>query len=379
MNTLPDRTPCEDQGPCEDQVPREDTPPREDPRPRDADLPPAIAGPAAWKGPDMAARPELWLQELPADEVAELEAAALSIGPVPPAELAGWPAARFPLPRLGPRLVRLRAEVLHGRGFALLRGLPVARWRQQHGPAFAEAAFLGLGLHLGRPRPQNAAGDLLGHVRDMGLRSDDPNVRIYQTAERQTFHTDSADIVGLLCLQPARAGGHSALVSSVTLWNELRARAPHLAAALLQPLATDRRGEVPPGAQPYFEIPVFNWHAGLMSAIYQRQYIDSAQRFAQAPRLTAGQVQALDLLDALAEDPSLHFHMTLQAGDVQLVHNHTLLHDRTAFTDWPEPQRRRHLLRLWLAPQDARPLPAVFAQRYGSVVPGERGGVMRAG
>ena len=71
--------------------------------------------------------------------------------------------------------------------------------------------------------------------------------------------------------------------------------------------------------------------------------------------------------------------MRLEPGDIQLVHNHTLLHDRTAFTDWPEPERRRHLLRLWLAPDDARPLPEVFAQRYGTVVAGRRGGVTAKG
>jgi len=120
---------------------------------------------------------------------------------------------------------------------------------------------------------------------------------------------------------------------------------------------------------------VFNWHAGLMTAIYQRQYIDSAQRFADAPRLDATWCEALDRFDALANDPALNFHMRLAPGDIQLVHNHTLLHDRTAFEDHPEPHRRRHLLRLWLAPEDARPLPAIFAERYGSVEPGRRGGV----
>jgi hypothetical protein len=232
-----------------------------------------------------------------------------------------------------------------------------------------------MGTHFGAARTQNAQGHLLGHVRDLGLRSDDPNVRIYQTAERQTFHTDSCDIVGLLCLQVAKSGGDSALVSSNTIWNEMRRRRPDLAALLLQPVATDRRGEVPAGEQPFFTIPVFNWHEGGMSAIYQRQYIESAQRFEDAPRLDERWHEALDLLDELANDPALNFLMTLQRGDIQLVHNHTLLHDRTAFENWPQPERQRHLLRLWLAPDDARPLPAVFAQRFGSVVPGSRGGV----
>ena len=336
----------------------------------DSDLPPALHGRAAWVGPAMAARGD-WLEHFSAAEVAELEIAATALAHDGSASAAPKSSA-VPLPRLAPRLARIRAEVLRGRGFVLLRGLPVQRWPRR----LSEQAFTVLGTHLGRALSQNAQGDVLGHVRDMGLASSDPRVRIYQTAERQTFHTDSCDIVGLLCLQVAREGGESALVSSNTLWNEMRRRRPDRARVMLEPVATDRRGEVPPGCKPYFEIPVFNWYAGEMSAIYQRQYIDSAQRFADAPRLSSAHVQALDLFDALANDPALHFLMRLQPGDVQLVHNHTLLHDRTAFTDAPEPERRRHLLRLWLAPTDARALPPVFAQRYGSVAPGLRGGVV---
>lgn len=333
------------------------------------ELPPELTGPAVWQGPAMAARGD-WIELLSTTEIAEIGAAAAPMADSD-ADIATLRAADFVLPTLAPRLARIRAEVLRGRGFALLRGLPVNRWPLR----LAATAFYGLGLHIGHPVSQNAAGHVLGHVKDLGLRSDDPQVRVYQTAERQTFHTDSCDVVGLLCLQTAHKGGDSALVSSGMLWNELRRRAPDLAHLLLQPLATDRRGEVPPGAAPFFTIPVFNWHEGLMSAIYQRQYIDSAQRFADAPRLTQAHVRALDLLDAMTDDPALHFLMRLERGDIQLVHNHTLLHDRTAFTDAPDPDRRRHLLRLWLAPDDARPLPPVFAQRYGSVLPGRRGGV----
>jgi hypothetical protein len=155
----------------------------------------------------------------------------------------------------------------------------------------------------------------------------------------------------------------------------MRRRRPDLAALLFEPLATDRRGEVPPGARPWFEIPVFNWFAGRLSTIYQRQYIDSAQRFAAAPRLTPAHIEALDLFDTLANDPTLMMTMALQPGDLQFVHNHVLLHDRTAFEDWPERERRRHLLRLWLAPPTARALPPVYAQRYGNVEPGRRGGI----
>ena len=331
----------------------------------------AFHHPSVWRGPDMMRRDD-WIVHLDPADCAELEAALAQVK----ARGIGIPALSkkdFPIPGLARKLAGILAELEDGRGFALLRGLPVAEW----GLRKSAIAFFGLGAHLGAARSQNAQGHLLGHVRDLGLSSDDPKVRIYQTAERQTFHTDSADLVGLLCLQAARSGGLSALVSSVTLYNELRRRRPDLAPWLFQPVATDRRGEVPPGCQPWFEIPVFNWFAGQLSAIYQRQYIHSAARFAgQAPMLSDAHREALDLLDALTDDPALHLMMALAPGDIQFVHNHSLLHDRTAFTDWPEPERRRHLLRLWLAPAAARPLPPVYAQRYGSLQPGARGGVM---
>ncbi len=337
------------------------------------DLPDEITGPSAWYGPQVATRTD-WIHLLSDEELAEIDLATRRVGErgLEPATLRR---EDFPLPTLGPRLRRILTEVLEGRGFVLLRGLPVQDWGHRR----SALAFLGLGLHLGNLRSQNAQGHLLGHVRDQGLSSKDPNVRIYQTRERQNYHTDSCDVVGLLCLHPARFGGLSSLVSTVTVFNELRRRRPNLARVLFQPIETDRRGEVPSGQKPYIRIPVFNWHAGLLTTKYHRPYIESARRFADVPPLTAAQTEALDAFDALAEDPALHFFMEFRAGDVQLVHNHTLLHDRTAFEDWPEPERRRHLLRLWLAPAEARPLPAVFAARYGSVVPGERGGIQLPG
>ena len=247
------------------------------------------------------------------------------------------------------------------------------RWTRRE----AAIAFLVIGVHLGNLRMQNAEGHLLGHVKDLGRSSDDPNTRIYQTRERQTHHTDSCDVVGLLCLHAAKSGGLSSLVSSTTIFNEMRRRRPDLLRVLLDPIETDRRGEVPEGCKPYFTIPVFNYHDGLVSAIYQRQYIESARRFPGVPPLSPLQIEALDLLDELANDPKLNLMMELQPGDIQLVHNHTILHDRTAFEDYPEPERKRHLLRLWLAPPGARSLPEVYAERFGSITRGDRGGVCR--
>ncbi len=335
------------------------------------ELPPEQVGAAAWYGPEISKRSD-WMVPLAAADVAEVEKATRALVERN-VDIAAITARDFPLPTLGAKLTaRVDEEVLNGRGFLLLRGLPVERWSMRE----SATAFFGLGAHLGSARSQNGKGHVLGHVQDLGLDVKDPNVRIYQTHERQTYHTDSCDIVGLLCLKTAKSGGLSALVSSTTIFNEMRRRRPDLLKLLFQPLATDRRGEVPEGQKPYFEIPVFNWHKGYLTAIYQRQYIDSAQRFPDAPRLTPQQVEALDMFDQLANDPALNMFMEFKPGDVQLVHNHTMLHDRTDFEDWPEPERRRHLLRLWLAASGARPLPEVFAQRYGSIAIGDRGGII---
>jgi hypothetical protein len=337
----------------------------------DTTLPPEIRDASVWYGPEVAQQTD-WIVRLSETEIAEVEQAVRNLDG---AHLAALSASDVLLPTLGSRLQDMVAEVLNGRGFVLIKRLPVDRWTRRE----AAMAFLAIGVHLGKLRMQNAVGHVLGHVKDLGRSSSDPNTRIYQTRERQTHHTDSCDVVGLLCLRAAKAGGLSSLVSSTTIFNEMRRRRPDLLSVLLRPIETDRRGEVPEGSKPYFNLPVFNYHDGLVSAIYQRQYIESARRFPGVEPLSKLQVEALDLFDELANDPKLNLMMELKPGDIQLVHNHTILHDRTAFEDYPEPERKRHLLRLWVAPPGARRLPEVYAERFGSITPGDRGGVVVAG
>ena len=331
-----------------------------------------VTGPSAWTGPDLLKRPEEWTYRLSHDEIAEIEAAAASVRG---RDIATIGRSDFRLPTLGPVLERLRDEVLNGRGFVLIRGLPVENRPIETGAA----AYWGIGTYFGSARSQNASGHVLGHVRDLGLSSKDPNVRIYQTTERQNFHTDSCDIVALLCLKTAKSGGLSSLTSSMTVYNAMATRRPDLVWRLFKPMPTDRRGEVPEGKRPWFDTPIYSHHQGLLSAIYAPHYVRSSQRFPEAPRLSAEDVAALDAFDALAEDAELRLDMEFRPGDMQFVHNHTVLHDRTAFEDWPEPERKRHLLRLWLAAPGARPLPPAYAERYGSVEVGNRGGIVCKG
>ena len=334
-------------------------------------LPEQIEGPAAWTGADMQGREDVWLYHLSTEEIADIEAAARhylslcrDIGEITKED--------FPLTVFASHLEALQNTLLHGHGFEVLRGLPVQTYEQE----MAAAIFCGIGAHLGSARSQNADGHILGHVRNIGADPNDPTARIYQTAARQTFHTDSADVVGLMCLREAKEGGDSLLVSAESIYNMMRAERPELLELLFNPIATDRRGEVPDGMDPFMTIPPLSWHEGKLTVFYQRQYIDSAQRFPEAMRLTPAHVEALDMFDALANDPELHLTLRLAPGDMQFVYNHAQLHDRTGFTDWPDPKERRHLFRLWLSAPGDRALPEVFKQRYGSIEIGNRGGII---
>ena len=175
----------------------------------------------------------------------------------------------------------------------------------------------------------------------------------------------------------AKRGGESAIASSTALYNEIAGTRPDLAAVLAEPFVVDRKGEVPEGKGPTYEMPIFHHHAGLMTTIYARDFITVAQRRSEVPALTSLQVDALDLLDKLAASDEFRLDMDFRRGDIQFLHNHQILHARTAYEDYPEEDRKRHLLRLWLSARNGRRLPPVFAERYGEIRVGRRrGGIM---
>ncbi|MEO3475346.1 TauD/TfdA family dioxygenase [Roseomonas sp. CAU 1739] len=330
-----------------------------------------IKGPAAWRGSELQADPT-WLHHFSDTELDEI-ATATRMHKASGRQMGEITRESFKLPCLGPRLDAILQELLHGRGFVQFRGFDVGAVTMEE----AAIAYLGVGVHLGSFRSQNAKGHLLGHVRNLGLDINKPTTRYYQTDRALEFHTDSCDIVGLLCLMPSKSGGESRIVSSVTLHDVMLERRPDLRAALFNAFPTDRRGEIPKGMLPWFDVPVFNWHAGELTTIYSGQYIRSAQANHEAARrLTPIEIEALGYLDALTNDPRLNLTIEFRPGDMQFLHNHQILHSRTDFEDFPEPERRRHLLRLWLAPAGARSLPPRFAQRYGSLEVGNRGGII---
>src|SRR6201997_45355 len=191
-----------------------------------------VEGPSAWIGAAMGEREAEWTYRLSPLEIAEIETA-LRGAQARGLDIAAIRREDFPLPTLGPVLDRLRAEVLDGRGFVLLRGMPV----DDRPIAVSATAYWGIGTYFGSARSQNAQGHLLGHVYDLGrgLSATNPNLRSYATAERQNFHIDRCDIVALLCLRRAKAGGLSSIVSSMSVHNLMAARRPDLLDRLYQP------------------------------------------------------------------------------------------------------------------------------------------------
>ena len=331
--------------------------------PATTDLP-LIEGAQAWYGTEMAARDD-WSITLTAADIAELEAA---LDRVRTTDILAIDRAAFPLPRLSARLAEVGRDILDGRGFFLLRGLPVERY------SLAEAAriFWGIGAHWGEPVSQNGKGHVLGHVKDLGLDYADPLARGYQTSARLPYHTDSSDLVGLLCLQTSKAGGLSSIVSTTTVYNEMVKRRPDLAAVLMQPLFRTRWGEVPEGRKPYYGTSPFNLTDRRLICSYVRSATRKAQLMDVVPRLTPQQIEAMDLFDELANDPALHLDMVLAPGDMQFVCNHSIAHSRTAYEDHPALEKRRHLLRLWLACDDGPALPADFTGEHQGITAGGR-------
>ena len=254
----------------------------------------------------------------------------------------------FPLPEMRRAIDDWSAVLRSGRGFVLVRGFPIDDLAADD----VELAYVGLGLHFGTPVSQDAEGTLLGHVRDRGVARTGPEVRLYATAERQDFHTDGADVIGLLCLQPARSGGESRIVSAGAVYNEILRRAPHLLDVLYEPMCWDRNGEEAPGEEPFFRLPVLSDVGGRPRFFYIGWYIRDAQRHAGVPPLTDDQCAAMAMIEEIANDPEFHLEMDFRPGDVQLLNNAVILHAREAYTDFEEPDRKRHLLRLWLRAHD---------------------------
>lgn len=314
---------------------------------------------AAWKSDDLR-KNQRWIIHLDNEDIAELDAALENTNKkgiaVPKINKND-----FPLPKFEKKLRHVLEELENGLGVVLIRGLPVEKYSKVD----AGVIYWGIGTYLGRFVAQNAFGDVLGHVYDLGKNPQtDMNARGYQSNRCLPFHTDAADVVGLLCLRVAKEGGLSSIASSVSIHNEIGLQRPDLLELLYQPYAFDRRGEEGAGQKPYTMTPIFAVNNGRVFNRYIRNYIQSAQRFPEVPRLTKEQIEALDLFDELTQDTRFRYDMEFLPGDMQFLNNYVVLHSRTDYIDFPELDKKRHLLRLWLFTHGSIDIPNAYKERH---------------
>ena len=310
-----------------------------------------VSDPAAWTGSQISARHD-WMFQLSANEIAGLKSMAAGLrdrlGDNPNA-LLRTQRENFDLGPFATTLAAVSASLHDGLGLALIRGLPL----DELDPMETAIIYWGMGRHMGRAVSNNPEGDMIGHVTDLGKDYDDPRHRGYQTASSMDYHCDQSDIVGLLCLQTSKSGGLSKIASSLAVHNELLRRRPHLADALRKPLCWSKHNEFKPGEAPYYESPVFNFKDGFLSIAFGPKHIEKGHALAEAVDMTPLQREALAVAESICEE--LHFSQAFQRGDIQFLNNAVAVHTRDAYQDWPEPERKRHLWRLWLVCDDARP------------------------
>lgn len=318
-----------------------------------------VIDPAVWCGDEMAVRDD-WIYTLNSDDITALRDVAKQVRAIIGNDADG-------LIDLDPATIDCgafaapMAEVFHqikdGRGFQLIRGMPVADWDRLD----LAIAYWVLGLQIGTPLSNNPDGDMIGHVTDMGLDYENPDHRGYQTSAHMLFHTDQCDVVTLLCLQTSMTGGSSKIVSAPAVHNEMLRRRPELVAELTAEMFWTKHGEVSPGEAPWYRMAVFNYLDGYLTTAGGYKHIEKGHALPGNPPLTEAQMGAFALMAEINEE--LHLSMHFEIGDVQILNSHVTMHSRTAYEDWPDPEKRRRLWRLWLRNPDIRPRPEAFAHR----------------
>lgn len=303
-----------------------------------------IKDPAEWYPEEL--QEGQWIYSLNPSEVSEILAAVDQVSALNIA-LANVTAKDFALPTFAKTLHEIKDELMNGRGFALLRGLPRDKMSKEQ----MAIAFWGIGSHLGDVVPQNQQGHRLGHVKDIG--KDYSRARGYMSSQAMGFHADPTDILSLGCLSTAKSGGEHRICSTVSLYNKLLKEDPELVKTLTFRFYREPDSAPKPGEAPWVRQPIFSVQNGYFSARGAGAHLMKAQKIPGVPALTEKQKQAIQHMKEVAAGIALD--IPFQPGDISYVMNHVSFHARTDFEDWPEPERKRHLLRLWIS-NGERPL-----------------------
>ena len=326
-------------------------------------------GRSNWKASDME-DPAEWMIQLSAAQIADLDQA-LRAAKLAEISIDKLTRDDFALPSFSELVPEIHDRLENGRGVVVLRGLPAEKYPR----ADLRLMYWGLGLHLGTAVSQSSKGDLLGDVRNFGSDPFSSRGRGYMSKQGLGFHSDLCDVVVLMVMRAAKSGGRSMIASSVAIRNEIAATRPDLLDALYQPFYWSWKGQEAPGELPYYQQPIFMEHEGKFSSCHVWSHVLAAyEDFGHLPRMSPQQAEAERLIRKTVNDPSFHFGMLFEPGDIQLLNNHVTYHARTDFEDFEEEDRKRHLLRMWLSVPNSRPLSpwmaAMFKQTSGGAIRG---------
>ena len=325
---------------------------------------------SVWSGKELVNRPD-WLHELTEQEITELRTAV---------DTTSGPSSKnvdrdtFLLPMLANRLKKIQNSLEFESGATLIRGFPVKQLSQ---PQITNA-FLSICHHIGTPVSQSATGETVFHVQDSGYQDDDPRTRGPNTNKKLSFHTDRCDVIGFLCLKQAQEGGENCVVSSSQLYNQIARKRPDLLFELKQPFYYKRHNVDLGNQSPSCRQPIFSFTADRFACSFLRVLIDRAYASHETPAMTARQLEALDFLEEICEQPENQYRFYQQPGDILLLNNWTTLHRRSEFVDHVDPAEKRHLLRVWLSVPNSRPIDPLFQDNFGATEAGALRGGMRA-
>ncbi|MCW5654479.1 TauD/TfdA family dioxygenase [Hydrogenophaga sp.] len=321
----------------------------------------------AWKGADVR-NDSSWIYHFTPSELGEIDTAFRQVR----ANGLSWGdfgKDAFALPVLSAKLARIDDQIRNGRGFVLLRGFPVQRYTLDD----LKTIYWGLGTHMGQVISHNVAGDFVAAVTDLALNSSDPNRRNNTTNQLLDPHTDLADVVALLCVEKAREGGMSSLVSSVAIHNEILQNHPEYLEVLYEGFYHDYRGYGPnadPNEVTATPIPVFEYNNGRVNCAFAKKIIETGAHKRGVP-LTALQQKAIDYVHELGTREDMRVDMMLEPGDIQIINNYITLHSRSNYFDH-EDGRKRYLLRMWINLEDSVQLSPDFASFVRRGIPAIR-------
>ncbi|KAK0434047.1 uncharacterized protein EV420DRAFT_1282790 [Desarmillaria tabescens] len=306
-------------------------------------FPPRVEGPIVWEGKDWTSEDQ-WVYQLRDAELEEIDRA-LQYFKGTGKPLGYISRETFPLPTLSPTLKDLARELYSGRGFFVLRTIPI----EQYTKTELAILYAGISSHVGSARgKQDSTGSVLAHIKDLTVSHAHEQGGIGNSAyttDKQVFHTDVGDLIALLAIQSAAEGGVSRISSAGKVYNDIAATRPDIIRTLAEPWPLDSFG----GSPGYTTRPLlfYNEEDGHVIIQYSRRHFTGyglQKRSLHIPPISEAQAEALDALHFAAEKHSLG--LNFQKGDIQYINSLGLLHSRDAFRD--DEEHTRHLIRLWL-------------------------------